>query len=132
MLKIRSWAGALVVIAGSVGCDQAPSEPLSPCTSPISATVSGGVRPTITWSPNCAIAELVVLSGPGLQAREPVYWHIRSDAATIAPGLRYGQLPAGAREIVGAIPIDETWYYGILLLGSGSPPLVLWQGSWSP
>ena len=85
----------LLVSLASLACDDEPTAALSDCTGPVSVQVSGGTVPRFSWTPACRLFALIVepeASGQDL-------WFIITEGGnSIAPGVTYGQLPAGAEE----------------------------------
>jgi hypothetical protein len=92
---VRVFA-ALCTLGGCSG-DSDPSGPsvaLAPCTGAIDVTVSSGTTPTFTWTPACTVAYMIVEEGASDR------WLLEATDLTkgIAPGVRYGTVPSGARE----------------------------------
>ena len=85
-----------------------PAGPLPECTGPVSIEVSSGTSPTIDWSPACRLFFLIVELG----AED--YWLVITDGANaIAPPVRYGVLPAGARQRDPATPLEAGQTYDV-------------------
>src|SRR5687767_13137673 len=85
-----------------------PGGPLPDCTGPVSIEVSSGTSPTFDWSPACRLFFLSVELG----AED--YWLVITDSANaIAPPVRYGVLPAGARQRDPATPLESGQTYDV-------------------
>ena len=68
-----------------------PDTSLPECRGPVSVSVSGGTEPTITWTPACRVAGLLV------ESEGDDVWFVTSGRANgIAPGITYGAVPATA------------------------------------
>lgn len=95
LTRRAALAAALVAAAGCGSGD--PAGPRSPCTGPVTLAASREARPRFTWSPDCAVARLVVLTPPSAGYVD-VRWAVRGGDAGIASGVRYGSVPRGATE----------------------------------
>ena len=70
---------------------EAPDASIPECTGPVSVSVSGGTEPFITWTPACRVSGLLV------ESEDDDVWFVTSGRANgIAPGVRYGVVPATA------------------------------------
>lgn len=88
-----------LLLPGALACADSAgpnSTNLPPCTSDVAITVSSGPAPRFSWSPACKTFFLLVESvGTGADA-----WSIMTPGADeLAPGIRYGTVPAGAEEL---------------------------------
>jgi hypothetical protein len=93
--KLMVMLGSVLPLA-SLACNDEPTEAgLNDCTGPVALQVSGGTVPSFSWTPACRLFGLLVepeASGQDL-------WFIITEGGnTIAPGVTYGQVPAGAEE----------------------------------
>lgn len=68
-----------------------PTSPLGACTSSVSISVSSGTAPTFTWTPACTVLGLIVEESGGGDL-----WFVWAEREGIAPGVRYGSVPAGS------------------------------------
>jgi hypothetical protein len=75
-------------------------------TTPVEVSVATGSSTQITWTPACLVQQVLVfesippsLGGPQLR------WGVHRASGGIASPLRYGQVPAGAQEILAAQPL---------------------------
>lgn len=85
-----------------------PNGPLPECTGPVSIQVSSGTSPSFDWSPACRLFFLSVELGAEDE------WLVISDGANaIAPPVRYGVLPAGARQRDPATPLEPGLTYDV-------------------
>ena len=85
-------------LLGAVGCDgdDAQSAELEPCDGPVEIHVSSGTTPRFSWSPACTLFFLNV--EPAESGHD--LWTVISDGENvIAPGVRYGVVPEGARAL---------------------------------
>ena len=113
--SVRVVASLLMLAGCSSDSDPAgPSVALSPCTGAINVTVSSGTTPTFTWTPACTVAYMIVEE----DASDRWLLTATDRAKGIAPGVRYGTVPAGARESSPAVSLtrgqlhDVTMYNG--------------------
>ena len=94
-----------------VACSSDPTSPGGPvgeCTGPVTIDVSSGTSPTFDWSPACRLFFLIV----ELEADD--YWLVITDSTNaIAPPVRYGVLPAGARQRDPATPLEVGQTYDV-------------------
>lgn len=87
----RGVSISLLIIAAGCGDDE-PTEPrvVDECTGPVSISVSPGTAPTFSWTPDCAVGQLLVEEGASDR------WGAWADGAnTIASPVRYGVAPTG-------------------------------------
>jgi hypothetical protein len=74
----------------------------------VTIEVSSGTSPTFDWSPACRLFFLGVELGAADQ------WLVITDSANaIAPPVRYGVLPAGARQRDPALPLEPGQTYDV-------------------
>lgn len=68
-----------------------------PCSGPLQVSVAAGVTPTISWSPNCGISQVVVSTATVSPAQEVTVWAFSvSEQQPVASGLTYGKAPKRA------------------------------------
>lgn len=105
------WAAALSV--GLAACSSDPTSPGGPlpeCTGPVTIEVSSGTSPTFDWSPACRLFLLLV------EQDAADHWIVITDSTNaIAPPVRYGVLPAGARQRDPATPLAAGQTYDVVL-----------------
>jgi len=90
--RSRVHQGLLLLLsAGILSC----SEPTEACTGDVDISVGGSSLPSFSWAPDCALSGLIVVD-----VAEGSQWEInaRSHENTIESPVRYGDVPAGARE----------------------------------
>ena len=110
---LRSRNAVLLAMASAIIACGDGKDPLSPssvplCTGPVTVTVSGGTTPTFTWAPSCAAHVLLVEQGATDR------WFIESTTNDgFGPGVRYGTVPAGAREDAPAIELVSGRVYDV-------------------
>jgi hypothetical protein len=63
------------------------------CPLNVRMTISPGIAPVISWSPNCPVSKVVVEDDWGT-----VRWFVETDGNLIKPGVVYGTVPPGASE----------------------------------
>jgi hypothetical protein len=89
-----------------------PGQELPECTGDVSIQVSTGTQPTFSWTPACRLFFLNVEpanSGGDL-------WPIISPGANrIAPGVKYGVVPAGAEQLQAPVPLQAGQSYKVAL-----------------
>jgi hypothetical protein len=111
--RVLGLAGLLLVAAcGSGGGSTGPGQPLPECTGDVSIQVSTGTQPTFSWTPACRLFFLNVepaTSGGDL-------WPVISRGANrIAPGVKYGVVPAGAEQLQAPVPLVAGQSYKVAL-----------------
>jgi hypothetical protein len=84
--------------------DETALEPPAECFGPLAVTVVSGTPPQFTWTTPCAVARLVVVKPPSLDASQ-FAWDVRSDTPRILSPVRYGEVPRGATEAYGPDPL---------------------------
>jgi hypothetical protein len=77
--------------------------------SPGVVSVSGGLNPTITWDAECE-AEVVVVYDPGTGI---AVWHLIASTRSIPKPVVYGVVPAGAKALHAAEPLQRGTGYGV-------------------
>ena len=119
-----------VVVAACSDASEPLNEPVAPCSGPVEISVArGNPRPTISWTPRCAVA-LVTVDGPSaILATQFRHWRLESDAPVIIPPLTYGEVPRGAKS-AGFVDLSAGLAYRISLFVSGEPPVGAY--SWVP
>ena len=85
----------VALAAAGCGDDDDPAGPddLAPCTGDVTVSVSAGTTPTFSWSPACRAYGLIVEEGASDR-----WLLVATGSAGIAPGVRYGTVPAGASQ----------------------------------
>ena len=121
--------GGLLLLDGC-GSDDDPVGPpndLSPCTGPVSVTISSGSTPTFSWTPACTIQFLIV------EENASDRWDLTAlDGRGIAPGVRYGVVPAGARQSDPPIPLAAGKMHEVALYKGLSFADLIAVGSFTP
>jgi hypothetical protein len=98
-----------------LACNSDSTTPLPACTSPVTVSVSSGPTPQFSWSPACAVSQLIVFTPPALGAAETVWWYISSPTADIRPPVQFGATPAGASEITAAQPLGPDRNFSVVV-----------------
>jgi hypothetical protein len=104
-MRLLLTAAACCVTALSCG------DSTEPCGAPLSLSVSAGVAPTFSWSPDCAVAALVVSE----DGNSSVKWHVEASANEIESGVQFGQTPPGANALVAPVPLTSGTTYVVSL-----------------
>jgi hypothetical protein len=117
MSQRRSAALTLLLI-GLLGCHDATAP--AACDGKLDVLVSPGETPTISWSPNCGISELLVFKEPAPFTAgeiESVVWGFMvSELAPIRPVVRYGDAPRGANVMKAPETLRPGAEYRILVM----------------
>jgi hypothetical protein len=101
--RSRSWALAVFATAFAACSEDSPTGPPAPCVGEVEISVGSEATPSFGWSPSCGVGLLrVTYYGPD---RLPnAMWTIAAADGSIAPGVRFGRVPAGAVE---TMPVQE-------------------------
>ena len=121
-LRVGGLAVGCSMLAGIMSCSHdtiSEPSPLSACNTNVSISVSAGTTPTFTWTPTCGVLALLVEEAGGLDQ-----WFVWGQTEGIGPGLRYGVLPAGARQDLPAVPLQAgvMHFVGVFRGSSGEDP----------
>jgi hypothetical protein len=100
-------------VAESAQCPHLAAGKVPPCTDRVTPAASSGPTPTFTWTPACRLGELQVFDSE----TAVVVWRIRSLSAGVAPGVRYGIVPAGSRALIEARPLVPGHHYVVTTSG---------------
>jgi hypothetical protein len=110
----RAWGGRqafLVFLACCiVGCGDSNSPAPCSATSVGVLSVSGGLNPTISWAADCPAQVLAVYD---LRTGFFDVWHVTADTRSIPKPVVYGVVPAGAKELHAAEPLQPGTHYGV-------------------
>lgn len=110
-------SGAAALLALCAGCgDDELTRPPSPCSGPVTLTVSAGTSPDFLWMPACGVARLVVLAPPSPDVFADT-WTIRAPEAIIGPPVHYGRVPIGSTEDRPAEPLRSGETYRASVFG---------------
>ena len=77
-------------------------ETVQSCDRQVTMYVSTGPAPVFSWSPACSVEQLTVYQE---QPGQMVKWRIAKEGG-INPGVRYGRVPTGARQITPPKPLN--------------------------
>lgn len=78
-----------------------PEDCPGPLGPEVSLSVSPGTRPVLAWTPRCHMAWIMVWDS----ATGQTSWNVSGQGNRIPSGLRYGETPAGALELVPPAPL---------------------------
>ena len=116
-------AGALL------GCGDDGTSPSPGCTADVEITVLNDPTPYFTWEPACGVAALFVEEIGGAD----VWYVTATSSAGIASGVRYGETPPGATEVMEAEPLEDgRTYFVYVARGSASGFVLAGLRSFSP
>ena len=102
------WAALTLGLAACSSDPTSPGGPVPECTGPVTIEVSSGTTPTFDWSPACRLFFLIVELGAD------DHWLVITDSTNaIAPPVRYGVLPAGARQRDPPTPLEAGRTYDV-------------------
>jgi hypothetical protein len=78
------------------------------CTGAISIQVSGGTKPSFSWTPVCAATGIIVVEPA---ASGPPAWSLFGPSTGIRPPVVYGSSPSGAQSLVtqNALQLNHTY-----------------------
>jgi hypothetical protein len=111
----RLSPGLILVLLVVLGCsddDSQRPQSIAACTGSVSVTVSEGLEPTFSWTPNCRLFFLLVEPSDSGDDQ----WHVISDSANvIAPPVKYGVVPDGAVERNPAVDLVPGHAYHVYL-----------------
>lgn len=105
----RRVPGIVLTAVMLSSCEGTTDPPLEPCDAGgVFPTVSVGVTPDFTWSPQCLAAALIVSDSGGTVA-----WAIEADISIITPGIGYGELPADVNETTPPAALVDNRSYAV-------------------
>ncbi|PYP52452.1 MAG: hypothetical protein DMD45_04340 [Gemmatimonadetes bacterium] len=114
-------------------CTDTTGPSLGPCSGSVTVTATASLSPTLSWTPNCLIDQLVIDEPlPPSVGGVHAVWAIsaRTPGEGAAAPLRYGTVPASMQESVAAEPLIMGHSYRIRISGSGAPvgevPFTYW------
>ena len=124
---IHSWVGRYLVLGFALctltRCTNSTGPKLSPCSGTVTVTVTASLSPTVSWTPNCLIDQLVIEESlpPSVGGLHSV-WVItaRTPGRGAAAPVRYGRVPASMEELVAAEPLVMGRSYRIRVAASGA------------
>ena len=113
---------ALAVLFAAACKDGSGPKPLPFCSEVRGVIVSVGTTPTISWTPACLAATVVVMRAPSDASQPPAaVWSITSDGG-IAPDVRYGVTPPGATVTHAAEPLASGVLHSVNVIPDSCPP----------
>ena len=95
----------LLLVALACG-GSANTGPLTACTGPVTATVTGATSPRFNWTPRCGLSEIIVNAAPSVSG-VPTPWDLKAGSTLLAPGINYGVTPSGATAVNGPYPLQQ-------------------------
>ena len=104
-LAVRAVACVLLSVV-ALACDVyvLGVESVQPCDRQVTVIVNTSTpAPAFSWSPACSVQQLTVYQSPPAQS---VAWRITKEGG-INPGVRYGRVPQGARQVTPPQPLDR-------------------------
>jgi hypothetical protein len=115
---------ACVLVVAGLGCGSDPNDANAGCSNQVTVSVAGGSEPSFSWSPNCAVHNLVVFEGVGPHTfgQYSAAWAIESqpDANNVPnnrlhSGIRYGQVPGDGRQVSAPVALVTGQPYTVYL-----------------
>ncbi len=118
--RFRPLAPILAVAVLLASCSNGMQDvPLEDCPGDqVSVTVSGGLSPTISWTPSCGMSSLDVFPSAGGSSLWVLYSGARSPENPFRSGIRYGHAPASALEVTGPVPLAVGTEYTVAVYRS--------------
>ena len=104
-------------------CTDSSGPNLGPCSGPVAVTATASLSPTLSWTPNCLVDQLIVEESlPPSVGGVHTVWFI--SARTLGEGaaapLRYGRVPASMQDVVAAQPLAMGHSYRIRVATGGA------------
>jgi len=105
-------ASMTFVTLAACGDDDDPVAPNAPaaCTGNVTVTVSAGLTPTFSWTPECSVVALIVEQGADDQ------WNVIAGADPgFGPSVVYGARPTGSAQVGAMTPLRAGVNYTVTL-----------------
>jgi hypothetical protein len=114
----RAFLSCLLFLTTACSDSSTNTEELSGCVGDVAVSGTAGTSPTFSWTPRCKVMFLLVEpAGSGSDL-----WSISTDGRNgIAPGVRYGVVPAGAVAFNPAISLSPGTSYELILYRHTGP-----------
>lgn len=112
-----------LALGALTGCRDANAPNLSPCTGTVTLTATASLSPTMSWTPNCLIDQLVFEEPlPPSVGGVHFVWVIsaRTQGLGADSPLRYGSVPASMQELIAAEPLVTGHSYRIRIFAGGA------------
>ena len=131
----RTWQYLVfgLALGALTRCADLTAPNLSPCSGRVTVTATASLSPTLSWTPNCLVDQLVMEEAlPPSVGGVHVVWLIsaRAQGQGAASPLGYGRVPASMREATAAEPLVMGHSYRIRVsAGSaavGEIPFTYW------
>jgi hypothetical protein len=136
-VRLLCFGFGFAIVLAATGCGDAggPGQ-VDACSAGTELTVSPGLTPVFSWSPDCVALTLYVMTSEGPQGpgSNNIVWAIQVPpdnggevANRIRSGVVYGQTPQTAAELVTAVPLKSGVAYTVFLevsLGGASAQVV--------
>ena len=106
---------SLTTAAALAGCGDGTG-PLEPCSGPVQLSATGGLEPTLSWSPRCGAGSLLIDPAAPSSGGFDWRWAVMSGQRLIAPGVRYGVLPEGTTQNHPAVALEPGKPYTVVVL----------------
>lgn len=121
----RSWQYLVLGLAlgALTRCTDSTAPNLSACSGPVTVTATASLSPTLSWTPNCLIDQLVIEEPlPPSVGGVHFVWVIsaRTQGQGAASPLRYGRVPASMQEVIAAEPLVMGRSYRIRVSAGGA------------
>jgi hypothetical protein len=122
-----------LALCALVRCTDNTGPGLSACDGPVAVTATASLSPTLSWTPNCLIDQLVIEEPlPPSVGGFHFVWIIRARTQGLGAGapIHYGSVPPSMQEAVAAAPLVMGHSYRIqVAVGSeaiGERPFTYW------
>ena len=109
----RTLLGALALFLFTTSCGDDLGSGVAGCSEQVALSVSLGLAPTFTWSPECAIFALKVTPVIGQQE---LWTIISNNRNSIDPPITYGVVPDGAVENGPAALLEGEMEYRVTVI----------------
>ena len=116
------FAGLSLLLAAAVACSSdGPDD--GRCEEALTFDVSSGINPTISWTPDCSVAQLRIIRN----SDQSEVWAFVATSNAVVPAVTYGQTPVAATETTPpeTLVIDATYTVRIAVLDPDSGLLLV-------
>jgi hypothetical protein len=131
-LRELTWCFTAIWSLSAACSGDGATAPLDACQTAIAVTVTpvGGLGARFDWTPRCGLYGINVTAPPGAGTTANM-WTLVSETQLIAPGVHYGDAPAGTRTETPAHPVTAGTSYQVVFTGQAGHPAVA-TISWVP
>ena len=128
VVRLCVVATAVIALAGCGDDDSVSPNAPAACTGAVTVTVSSGLTPQFSWTPECSIVALIV------EEEAVDQWDVFANGDPgFGPSVTYGTKPAGSNQTVPPRPLRAGVLYTVTLFrGPLSSPVVSTVKSFTP